>query len=167
MMLVWSHDSRVIATGDWQTMFMKNLKFYPELSLTPVLAHLLTLSKLLAITMLDYNYASDGYHKKTHPITIYYYPSAPPCVMKSEVDVNARSKVGRTPLHDAVTIGHIDVVEILLENQANPNCTARTDELASFEDISDSMADMVDTINSTVTPLQLACYQKKIDMMKV
>ena len=89
--------------------------------------------------------------------------------MKSVVDVNARSKVGRTPLHDAVTIGHLDVVEILLENKANPNCAARTDELASFEEISEEMADMVDVVNnsSTVTPLELACYQKKIDMMKV
>ena len=86
-----------------------------------------------------------------------------------ELDVNARSKVGRTPLHDAVTIGHVDVVEILLENQANPNCVARTDELASFDAISDGVADMVDLVNSstTVTPLELACYQKKIDMMKV
>ena len=83
--------------------------------------------------------------------------------------MNARSKVGRTPLHDAVTIGHVDVVEILLENQANPNCAARTDELTSgFEEISEEMADMVNTINNgTVTPLQLACYQKRIDMMKV
>jgi ankyrin len=89
--------------------------------------------------------------------------------MESVVDVNARSKVGRTPLHDAVTIGHVDVVEILLENDANPNCSARTDELASVEEISEEMADMVDVINhgTTVTPLQLACYQKKIDIMKV
>ena len=88
--------------------------------------------------------------------------------MKLEVDINARSKVGRTPLHDAVTIGHVDVVEILLENQANPNCSARIDELASFEELSEEVADMVDVItNSSVTPLQLACYQKKYDIMKV
>ena len=88
--------------------------------------------------------------------------------MNLDLNVNARSKVGRTPLHDAVTIGHLDVVEILLENEANPNFAARVDELASFEDLSEELADMVDPAsNSTVTPLQLACYQKKVDLMKV
>lgn len=88
--------------------------------------------------------------------------------MKSTCDVNARSKVGRTSLHDAVTIGNIDVVEILLENDANPNCAARTDELGGFEYLSDEMADMVNTVNSnTITPLQQACYLKETDMVKV
>lgn len=94
--------------------------------------------------------------------------STPPCSMKSEVDVNVRSKIGRTPLHDAVTIGNVDIVEILLENGANPNCAARVDVLSSFDEMSDEMADMVDTIASTVvTPLERACYEKKPVMMKV
>ena len=91
--------------------------------------------------------------------------------MKSVVAVNARSKVGRTPLHDAVTLSHLDVARVLLENHAKPNCAVRTDELDDFEDfrddLQDEMADMVDVNNVMVTPLQTACYQKNIELVKL
>ena len=87
--------------------------------------------------------------------------------MNLKVDVNARSKVGRTSLHDAVTLGHVDVAETLLDNDANPNCVARTDEMESSYELQDEMADMVKPNSSMVTPLELACYQKSVEMTKV
>ena len=88
--------------------------------------------------------------------------------MKSNVNVNAKSKVGRTPLHDAVTLGNVDIVEVLLEHKANPNCAVRTDDMVGYLDVSELMADMLDVnIGATMTALQLACSHKKTEIMKV
>ena len=44
-----------------------------------------------------------------------------------EVDVNAVSKVMRTPLHIACSMGHTKIAKALIDCEANPNCKDEED----------------------------------------
>ena len=47
---------------------------------------------------------------------------------KHQVDINVRTKIGRTPLWIAATNGHIEVVKELVENSTNTNIELEEEE---------------------------------------
>ena len=61
-----------------------------------------------------------------------FYPSIPPCTAKTKVEINAQSIMGRTPLHDAITVGQKDIVKILLDGGADVNLSYNPDQVSKY-----------------------------------
>lgn len=55
--------------------------------------------------------------------------SIPPCRAKAKLDINAQSIMGRTALHDAITVGHKEIVKLLLKGGADVNLAYNPDQV--------------------------------------
>lgn len=63
-------------------------------------------------------------------LTLNVSPSLPPCTANVKVEINAQSIMGRTPLHDSITVGQKDIVKILLKGGADVNLSYNPDQVS-------------------------------------
>ena len=59
--------------------------------------------------------------------------SVPPCRAHVKLDINAQSIMGRTALHDSITVGHKEVVKLLLKGGANVNLAYNPDQVSMID----------------------------------
>uniref|UniRef100_A0ABD2X5A0 Uncharacterized protein n=1 Tax=Trichogramma kaykai TaxID=54128 RepID=A0ABD2X5A0_9HYME len=104
------------------------------------------------------------------------------------LQINARDKLGRTPLHLALQYGLIDTAELLLRNGANPNLAdlegstslhviCQREEDDNDDELTNIFFAIIDDIGQSVqvdakdklgrTPLQLAVSNLKLDVVEI
>ena len=92
-----------------------------------------------------------------------FYVSTGPCEANLTMNANAKSLMGQTALHDAVTVGYREVVSLLIKHGADVNLASKVETPQDQTDVVPSGT----TLGSTSSPLQIACCQGDLEMLKL
>ena len=92
-----------------------------------------------------------------------YCCSAGPCQANLTTSVNAASMTGQTALQNAVTVGHRDVVSLLIKHGADVNLASKVETHHDHTDIASSGINQ----QSTLSPLEIAFSQGDLEIMKL
>ena len=98
-------------------------------------------------------------------IYMLHYCSAGPCQANLTISVNARSIMGQTALHDAVTVGYREVVSLLVKHGADVNLCAGAESCQGGTNTAASGANLG---SNTSSPLEIACQcSVDLEMLKL
>ena len=89
------------------------------------------------------------------------FHSKGPCRAKLPTDINARSIMGRTALHDAITVGHLEITQLLLEHGSDINLPINVEQGFHKEDIGEVIG------QPSTTPLEMACLSGNLEIVSL